>query len=257
MFLLFISVIYSTFLLHSGLGMKALSRSSPLCSSARSTLYSSSTSMNRDVDGASIKSIDHSLVLSGPSGVGKGTIISKLMEIYPFKLDLSVSHTSRKPRPGEIDGVHYNFVEKALLKADIERGDIKYIEHAKVHDNLYGTRLDAVEKVHNAGKICILDVDMRGVQQLKLCQFPAKYVFVNPPSLTVLEQRLRSRGTETQEQVALRIHNAEREISYGLSKSEDSIPRHFDYILTNGVLESTVDELVAYIFQCFPNVMKP
>jgi guanylate kinase len=257
-------MIISALVVQTCIGMDVLSKSSislyRTCttSASRSALFSSSTFINRNVDiVTSMNTIGNSLVISGPSGVGKGTLISKIMDMYPSKLDLSVSHTSRKPRPGEIDGVHYHFIEKELLKADIERGEIKYIEHAKVHDNLYGTRLDDVEKVHRAGKICILDVDMRGVEQLKRSNFPAQYVFINPPSLAVLEQRLRSRGTESQQQVALRIHNAEREISYGLSGTQidSSDPRHFDHILTNDRLESTIDELVAYIFMSYPDIM--
>lgn len=209
--------------------------------------YSSSTLLRKD-DVQTINS-HSSLVISGPSGVGKGTLISKLLDMYPSKLDLSVSYTSRKPRPGEIDGVHYHFLEKEALKKDIEHGDIKFIEHAKVHDNLYGTRLDDVEKVHKIGKVCILDLDSRGVQQLITNAFPAKYVFINPPSLSILEQRLRARGTETEKQIALRIHNAKNEVAYGLH------PDHFDTIITNEDLGTTLDQLATYLKTHFPVIM--
>ena len=137
--------------------------------------------------------IAKSMVIVGPSGVGKSTIISSILKRYPNKAALSVSDTTRKPRKGEIDGVHYNFIDKATFEANM---NLKYIEYARVHDNLYGTRIDSVHNIHDKGKVCILDVDVNGVQQLKACNFEAKYVIVKPPSMSELEKRLRGRGQQ-------------------------------------------------------------
>ena len=99
------------------------------------------------------------VVVAGPSGVGKGTIVKRLMDKYPSLFGFSVSHTTRAPRPGEEDGVHYNFVEKSAMEAAIANGE--FIEHAAVHTNFYGTSIAAVDKVKSEGKVCILDIDIQ------------------------------------------------------------------------------------------------
>lgn len=187
-----------------------------------------------------------SLVICGPSGVGKGTLINRLLKNYPNKMGLSVSHTSRKPREGEVDGVHYHFVDKKFILEDIQSGKIPYIEHAEVHANIYGTREDAVTKVHEEGKLCILDVDRNGVKHIKLHGLPAKFVFITPKSPQVLEARLRSRGTETEEQIQLRLTNAQAEMEYGLAKD------NFDMVLVNEDLDVAYNSLVAQLRSWFP-----
>lgn len=191
-----------------------------------------------------------SIVICGPSGVGKGTIIQRLLQQHPTKLGLSVSHTSRKPRPGEIDGVHYHFVSREQLQQDIQMGPIGYIEHAEVHSNLYGTRRDDVEAVHRQGKLCILDLDSRGVKQIISNGFPARLVFIAPPSVEALEQRLRSRATESEEQIQLRLRNALAEIEFGTQQYRGS----FDLILYNEDLEAAIDQFNEQLFAWFPGV---
>ncbi len=186
-------------------------------------------------------------MICGPSGVGKGTLISKLLQYSPNKLGLSVSRTSRKPREGEINGVHYHFVSKDELEHDITNGSIKYIEHAKVHGNIYGTRFDAVQSVQDSGRICLLDVDVCGVKQLRTNSFEAKYVFVTPPSIADLETRLRGRGTENEEQIRIRLANAQEEIEYGLN------PGNFDYVLVNSNVEESFGVLVGLLRIWFPD----
>jgi guanylate kinase len=107
----------------------------------------------------------HPLVLAGPSGVGKGTLITKLLEQFPEHFGFSVSHTTRAPRPGEVDGAHYHFTSRALMQAAIDLG--KFVEHADVHGHFYGTSLASVAAVRSQGKICILDIDMQGVRKVK------------------------------------------------------------------------------------------
>lgn len=187
-----------------------------------------------------------SVVICGPSGVGKGTIINKLLCAYPDKLGLSVSHTSRAPRLGEIDGQHYHFVSRENLEKDIESGPIKFLEYAKVHSNLYGTRADAVEQVHRDGKLCLLDLDTKGVHQFKLSNFPAKYLLIIPPSIEVLESRLRSRGTESEDSIRLRVTNAKDEIQYGM------VQGNFDAVVVNDNLDETYRDVLSCLKNWFP-----
>jgi guanylate kinase len=151
------------------------------------------------------------LIIAGPSGVGKGTLIEKLQRTFPGLFGFSVSHTTRAPRPGEIDGKSYHFTSAEAMEAAIARGE--FLEHAKVHGNLYGTSFAAVMSVASEDKICILDIDTQGVQSVKAApksSMPGTphFVFVAPPSLEALEQRLRGRGTESAEKMTLRLANA-------------------------------------------------
>jgi guanylate kinase len=188
------------------------------------------------------------LVICGPSGVGKGTLIEKLIKEFPDKVGLSVSHTSRPPRINEIDGVHYHFVSKDFLCNDIKSGEIKYLESAEVHSNIYGTRKDSVEAVHILNKVCILDVDIKGVQQIQSAKFPAKHLFIAPPTINSLLERLRNRGTESEEQIRLRVGN--------VKKLMEEILEHkvFDEILVNDKFDETYEKLKNKMFEWFPNV---
>lgn len=124
----------------------------------------------------------------------------------------SVSHTTRDPRPGEVDGQHYHFSSVETMKRDIDAG--LFIETAHVHGNYYGTSRAAVEDVQKEGKICILDIDVQGVQKVKQSSLRPKYLWVEAPNFEVLEQRLRSRGTETEEKIQRRLGNAKAELAY-------------------------------------------
>jgi guanylate kinase len=130
-------------------------------------------------------------VIAGPSGVGKGTLINMLLKKYPNIFGFSVSHTTRSPREGEVEGVSYYFTSKEKMQQEIEQG--LFLEHANVHGNFYGTSKIAVKKVQEQEKICILDIDIQGVQQVKASGIQGKYLFISPPSMEELEQRLRGR----------------------------------------------------------------
>ncbi|GER57166.1 guanylate kinase [Striga asiatica] len=175
------------------------------------------------------------IVISGPSGVGKGTLISKLMEEFPSTFGFSVSHTTRAPRNNEHNGVHYHFTERALMERDITDG--KFLEFAAVHGNLYGTSVEAVEVVTDGEKRCILDIDVQGARSVRATSLEAIFIFIRPPSFEVLEQRLRSRGTETEEQIQKRLRNAKAEMEQGNS------PGLFDHILVNDNLETCYENL--------------
>ena len=190
------------------------------------------------------------IIICGPSGVGKGTIINALLQKFPSdKFGFSVSHTTRQPRPGEINGTHYNFVSVDEIQTEIAEG--KFLEYAEVHGNYYGTSLQAVETVQRQGKLCILDIDVQGVQSIKsqgkledaIC------VFVAPPSVDNLEQRLRGRGTETEETLARRLGNARKEMEYGNGEG------NFDYVLVNGELDVAVEELAEQMRGWYPTML--
>lgn len=153
------------------------------------------------------------LVLFGPSGSGKSSLLKKILEDFPDKFGFSVSHTTRKPRPGEQHGVHYFFTDWRTMREEIEQG--MFIEHAVYGGNHYGTSRMAVEVVQRAGKVCLLDIDIQGVKQIRNTNLNPWFVFIKPPSLEELEKRLRARNTETEESLAQRLKIAAKEMEYG------------------------------------------
>ncbi|KAL9373761.1 hypothetical protein Peur_033381 [Populus x canadensis] len=175
------------------------------------------------------------VVISGPSGVGKGTLISMLMKEFPSMFGFSVSHTTRAPRGMEKDGVHYHFTQQSIMEKEIKDG--KFVEYASVHGNLYGTSIEAVEVVTDAGKRCILDIDVQGARSVSASSLEAILIFICPPSMEELETRLRSRRTETEEQILKRLQNAEVEMEQGKSSGI------FDHILYNDNLDDCYESL--------------
>eukprot|EP00611_Tribonema_gayanum_P022296 TRINITY_DN4452_c0_g1_i2.p1 TRINITY_DN4452_c0_g1~~TRINITY_DN4452_c0_g1_i2.p1 ORF type:complete len:301 (+),score=83.43 TRINITY_DN4452_c0_g1_i2:194-1096(+) len=186
------------------------------------------------------------LLIAGPSGVGKGTIIKRIFERFPDQLGFSVSHTTRKPRPGEVGGVHYHFSTVDGMKAAIGEG--KFIEHAVVHGNYYGTSAEAVAQVSHAGKVCCLDIDIAGVKLVKQTALDPHYVFVAPPSFATLEARLRGRQTESEADILKRLSAAAAEMEYGAQAGA------FDVVLVNDDLERAVDALCAQLRQWYPSL---
>uniref|UniRef100_A0A1A9WFT9 guanylate kinase n=1 Tax=Glossina brevipalpis TaxID=37001 RepID=A0A1A9WFT9_9MUSC len=165
------------------------------------------------------------VVLCGPSGSGKSTLLNRLFKEFPNTFGFSVSHTTRKPRPGEQDGVHYNFIERDIMKKMIGNGE--FIESATFSGNIYGTSKEAIRKIQIAGKVCILDIEPQGVEQVKKTDLNPILIYNNPPSLEALEQRLRKRNTENEETLKKRLASARDEIAYGLT------PGNFHKIINN------------------------
>ena len=145
------------------------------------------------------------LVISGPSGVGKGTVLHDLMNTQT-NLVYSVSATTRKKRDGEIEGVSYFYLNHDEFEKMI--ADDKFLEYAKVHNNYYGTPKEFVEKKINEGKIVILEIDVQGALNIKQNTDNGVFIFLAPPSLKELEKRIVGRGTETDEDIKIRMHNA-------------------------------------------------
>lgn len=179
------------------------------------------------------------LVLCGPSGSGKSTLIKKLFEEFPEKFGFSVSHTTRAPRPGEENGKHYHFTTKEKMQKQIEQGE--FLETATYSGNLYGTSKRAVEQVQEDGKVCILDIEMQGVKQVKQSSLDPFYVFIKPPSIEVLEERLKGRNTETDESLRRRLSIARTEMEYGEK------PGNFDVVIENDDISKAYDKLKEFV----------
>lgn len=174
-------------------------------------------------------------VVSGPSGAGKGTLLSQVIERIPDAW-VSVSATTRSPRPGEIEGVHYFFLDTDHFKSLVEQDG--FLEWAQVHDNFYGTLKKSVVDHMNAGDQVILEIDVQGALQVRKALPEAHLVFIEPPSLEELERRLRQRGTETEDVISSRMKTAEVELTQKME---------YDVQVVNDDLERAVDELVEVI----------
>jgi guanylate kinase len=151
-------------------------------------------------------------VICGPSGVGKSTLIQRLLLEVPGVFGFSVSSTTRAPRKGETDGVDYHFTDIGAMRAAIAAGE--FVEHAEVHGNYYGTRISSVRTVHEKGLHCLLDIDVQGAESVKRSSLQASFLLVVPPSLDELERRLRGRGTDSEESIQKRLRGAARELAY-------------------------------------------
>ena len=175
------------------------------------------------------------IAISGPSGVGKGTIYKNLLKRMD-NISVSVSATTRLPRPGEIDGQHYYFVSRDKFASMLSQGE--FLEHAETVENLYGTpKTPVLEKV-DAGIDIILEIDVKGVRQVKREYPQCLTIFVLPPSMEELEKRLCSRDTESAEQRKKRLE---------LAKSELSDAEWFDYRVVNDNLDDAVNEIINII----------
>ncbi|EEQ41210.1 putative guanylate kinase [Clavispora lusitaniae] len=161
------------------------------------------------------------VVISGPSGTGKSTLLKKLFAEFPDKFGFSVSNTTRTPRAGEVDGVDYHFTKVEDFKKMID--EKKFIEWAQFSGNYYGTSIKAVEDVVKSNKICLLDIDMQGVKSVKASTIDARYLFVAPPSIETLKERLTGRGTETEDSIAKRIAAATGEMEYAATGAHDLV----------------------------------
>ncbi|WP_243343125.1 guanylate kinase [Anaerococcus sp. AGMB09787] len=168
------------------------------------------------------------LVISGPSGVGKGTVLHDLMNTQS-NLVYSVSATTRKKRDGEIEGVSYFYKSREEFEQMIKEG--KFLEYAYVHNNYYGTPKEFVEDKINEGKIVILEIDVQGAVNVKKNTDNGVFIFLAPPSLKELENRIVGRGTETDEDIKLRMHNARKELMY---------INDYDYLVVNDHLNSAI-----------------
>jgi guanylate kinase len=172
-------------------------------------------------------------IVAAPSGAGKTSLLKALLESTD-QLQLSVSHTTRPPRPGEQDGVNYNFVDVGTFKEMI--GDDLFLEHAEVFGNFYGTSRPWVEQVLAQGKNVILEIDWQGAEKVRRAIPAAVSIFILPPSRQELERRLRGRGTDADDVIARRLGEAQREMAHY---------REFDYIVVNDDFDRALADLRA------------
>jgi guanylate kinase len=174
-------------------------------------------------------------VLSGPSGVGKRTVITALRRSYP-DVWISVSCTTRAPRPGEREGVDYYFVDREAFEKMVAAGDL--LEHAEFAGNLYGTPRQPVLDHLAAGIPTILEIELAGARQVRRSMPDARFVFLAPPSLDVLIQRLRDRGTETADAISARLQHAHAELA---------AENEFDETIVNNDVDKAAQALAALI----------
>lgn len=172
------------------------------------------------------------IVLSSPSGAGKSTLTRKLLA-EDDGMSMSVSATTRAPRPGEVDGEHYFFISKDRFGAMIDQNE--FLEHAKVFDNYYGTPQGPVEDALSNGRDVLFDIDWQGAQQLtQAAADDLVKVFILPPDMRELERRLRSRAQDSDEVISKRMAKSEAEISHWAE---------YDYVIVNNDIEEAMDEL--------------
>jgi guanylate kinase len=177
-------------------------------------------------------------IISAPSGTGKTSLLRDVLESSVDELVLSISHTTRSPRPGEVDGVDYHFVDEDRFREMIDAG--AFLEHARVFDNFYGTSQAGIEAQLDAGQDVILEIDWQGAAQVRKVLPECVGIFILPPSRAALEERLRGRGQDDDEIIARRMRDAVSEMShYG----------EYDYLIINDVFAAARDEL-ASIIQC-------
>ncbi|NLZ18357.1 MAG: guanylate kinase [Desulfobulbaceae bacterium] len=170
-------------------------------------------------------------ILSGPSGSGKSTLMRQVLPNLPG-LAFSVSHTTRQARPGERDGVHYHFVDSATFLALRDQQPPGFLEWAEVHGNLYGTSVAEIEEKIRQGVDILLDIDVQGARQVLRQRSDVVSIFLCPPSLEVMAERLRRRATEAESSFDLRLENARKELACA---------SEYTYLLVNDRLETAVE----------------
>ncbi len=179
-------------------------------------------------------------ILAAPSGAGKSSLIKALLEKHEdaadFPMEVSVSHTTRKPRPGEEDGVHYHFVSREQFEKLIEQG--VFFEWAEVFDNYYGTSRVTIEQTLHRGIDVFLDIDWQGARQVKKLLPDACGIFILPPSTKVLKERLNRRGQDSDDVIASRMREAVSEMSHY---------DEFDYVLVNDDFSVALSDLEAVV----------
>lgn len=174
-------------------------------------------------------------IFSAPSGAGKTSLVKALLDTTGY-IGVSVSHTTRQPRPGEVNGKDYHFVSKDEFQSLV--GEDAFLEHAQVFDNFYGTSQRWVESELEAGRDVILEIDWQGAAQVRRLMPEAVSVFIAPPSIDALEQRLRNRGQDSEEIIQRRMRDARSEMSHF---------GEYDYLIINDDFNNTLEELRSII----------
>jgi guanylate kinase len=177
------------------------------------------------------------VVVTGPSGVGKGTLLKILAERYPQRFVFSISATTRSPRSGEVDGREYFFLTRPEF--ELRQSEDAFLEWAEYAGNLYGTPRQAVEAWIKAGEVVLLEIELVGARKVAQAFPDAQKIFITPPSLAVLEQRIRDRGMDNEAAIAKRLEHAQAEIDAA---------QEFDVAIVNDDLETALGKLEQAIF---------
>ncbi len=177
------------------------------------------------------------IVVTGPSGVGKGTLLQKLLECYPDRLIFSISATTRSPRTGEEHGREYFFWDRAEFEQKRDAGE--FLESAEYAGNLYGTPRQPIDQAIALGKIVILEIELQGARQVAQSFPDAQRIFIAPPSMEILESRLRDRSTDSEVQITKRLHHAKLEIAAA---------NEFNITIVNDDLEIALQQLEKALF---------
>ena len=174
-------------------------------------------------------------IVAAPSGAGKSSLVNALLARDPG-ITLSISHTTRPPRPGDQDGVHYHFVDRDAFERLIAQG--AFLEYAEVHGNLYGTSRAAVEPLLAQGRDVLLEIDYQGARAVRMQMPAAVGIFILPPSRAALEDRLHKRGQDKPEVIAQRLANSREEIGH---------VGEFDFVIVNEKFDQALDDLGAIV----------
>lgn len=177
------------------------------------------------------------IVLTGPSGVGKGTLMNAILHRYP-ELHYSVSATTRSPRPGEINGKNYDFISRSKFEQLVTQGE--FLEWAEFAGNFYGTPREAVLKHIQSGKLVVLEIELEGARQIRNTFPSALSIFILPPSFSELENRIRGRGQDSEESITRRLQRAEEEVAAA---------NEFDLKIINDDFEQALKEIETAIFE--------
>jgi guanylate kinase len=176
------------------------------------------------------------VIVSGPSGSGKSTVISRVVAMGDLPVRVSISATTRPPRPQEQDGVHYHFWSRERFEDELRQGS--FLEHARVHGHCYGTLRSEVEPFRTAGRMVILEIDVQGADTVRRSVKDVQSIFLRAPSLAVYEERLRKRGTESEERIQARLAAARLELERAPS---------YDHIVMNDRIDGAVREVHAIL----------
>lgn len=181
------------------------------------------------------KSKSFLIILSAPSGGGKSTILSEILKVTE-DIDYSVSFTTRAPRGQEQNGIHYHFVDEAEFVKRIDQKD--FLEHARVFGNWYGTSISYIQSRLDLSRHVIMDIDVQGAAQISATDIPYIKIFIIPPSMQILRDRLIKRGTDSMEEINKRL---------GIARDEIKYISHYDYLVVNDELSQAVKEVLAII----------
>ncbi|MDP8983553.1 MAG: guanylate kinase [Pseudomonadota bacterium] len=199
--------------------------------------FSPASSSERPAGTAQAAGLGRLYVIAAPSGAGKTSLVKALMQREP-RLRFSVSYTTREARPNEVDGRDYHFVTQSQFQDMAARGE--FLEHAQVYDNFYGTGLNAVQSAVRDGQLLLLEIDWQGARQVRARLPAARSIFILPPTRRALEERLRTRSTDSETVIQRRLQDAAQDLAHW---------SEFDYVVVNDRFDQALADLLAIVHE--------